>query len=109
MAANISAIPEIIAAFEMRVRSAELCCSPVLLEPDSQPVAVGMILKPSWSVDQCSSDPFEAEFEEGTVVDFGQPIGDVNPIIGVDTDKLGVEGRVMQLRQRQAVRDDRLP
>ena len=36
-------------------------------------------------------------------MDFEQPIGDVNSVIGVDTDQVGIEGRVMQLRQRQAV------
>jgi hypothetical protein len=42
----------------------------------------------------------EAEFEKRAVVDFEQPIGDVNSIIGVDPDQVSVEGRVMELRQR---------
>ena len=42
-------------------------------------------------------------------MDFEQPFGDVNSIIGVNADQMGVEGRVMELRQRQTVRDDRLP
>jgi hypothetical protein len=41
-------------------------------------------------------------------VDFEQPIGDVGAEIGIDADQVGVERRVMDLRQRQPVRDDRL-
>jgi|SRR6516164_1301327 hypothetical protein len=38
-----------------------------------------------------------------------QPIRDLNSVIGVDADQVGVESRVMELGQRQSVRDDRLP
>ena len=31
-------------------------------------------------------------------MDFEQPIGDVNSVIGVDADQVGVEGRVVDLR-----------
>ena len=37
-----------------------------------------------------------------------QPVGDVDAKIRVDSDQLGVKGRMMQVRQRQAIRDDRL-
>jgi len=53
-----------------------------LLEPDSQPVAIGTILKPSRPVDQCSGDPLEAEFEKRAIMDFEQPIRDVNSVTG---------------------------
>ena len=33
-------------------------------------------------------------------MDFQQPIRDVNSVIGIDTDQMGVEGGVMELRQR---------
>jgi hypothetical protein len=39
-----------------------------MLEPDRQPVAVRMILKPSRPVDQCSGDPLQAEFEKRAVM-----------------------------------------
>ena len=38
------------------------------------------------------------EFEKWPVVDFEQPIGDVNSVIGVDADQMGIEGRVMEDR-----------
>ena len=42
-------------------------------------------------------------------MDFEQPVRDVDAVIGVDADQVGIEGRMMDLRQRQAIRDDRLP
>ena len=42
-------------------------------------------------------------------MDFEQPIGDVNSVIGVDADQVGIEGSMVDFRQRQAIRDDRLP
>jgi hypothetical protein len=68
-----------------------------LLEPDRQPVAIGTILKPSRPVDHLPDDPFEAEFEKRAIMDFEQPIRDVDSEIGVDPDQVGVEGRMMHL------------
>ena len=51
-----------------------------LLEPDRKSVSVKTILKPSWPVDQCSGDPLQPKFEERALVDFEQPIGDVNSV-----------------------------
>ena len=93
----------------MRVRFAELCGSPELLEPERQPIPIGSILKTSWSVDQCSGDPLQPEFEKRAIVDFEQPVRDMDAEIGIDADQVGVEGRVMELRQRQAIRDHWLP
>jgi hypothetical protein len=59
-----------------------------------------MVLKPSRPIDQCSGDPLEAEFEKRAIMDFEQPIRDVNSEIGVDVDQVGVEGRVMELRRQ---------
>ena len=59
--------------------------------------------------DHLHDDPHQPEFEERAIVDFEQPIGDVNSVIGVDADQMGVEGRVMEFRQRQTIRHDRLP
>jgi hypothetical protein len=53
------------------------------------------ILKLSRPVDHLSYDPLQPEFEKRAIVAFEQPIGDVNAIIGVDADQMGVEGRVM--------------
>ena len=82
---------------------------PELLEPDRQPVPIWTILVPSRQLDDLPDDLLQAEFEERPIVDFEQPIGDMNSKIGVDADQMGVEGRVMELRQRQAIRDHRLP
>jgi hypothetical protein len=50
-----------------------------------------------------------AEVFKRAIVNFEQPVGDMNSVIGVDTDQMGIEGRVMQLCQRQTIRHDRLP
>jgi hypothetical protein len=93
-------VPGLIPPIEMTVRSAELCGSPELLEPDRQPVAIGTILKPSRPVDQCSGDPLKAEFKKRAVMYFQEPIRHMDAEIGVDPDQVGIEGRVMELRQR---------
>ena len=66
-----------------------------MLEPDSQPVAIRTILKPSRRLDHLPDDPLEAEFEKRAVTDFEQPIRDVNSVIKVDADQVGVEGGLM--------------
>jgi len=60
-----------------------------LLEPEGQPVAIGTILNPPRPVDQSPSDSLEPEFEEWPIVDFEQPIGDMNSVIGIDADQMG--------------------
>jgi hypothetical protein len=66
-----------------------------LLEPDRQSVLVRTILSPPRQLDHLPDDPLEAEFEERAVMDFEQTIGDVNLVIGVDADQVGVEGGMM--------------
>ena len=57
-----------------------------LLEPDRQPISIRAILNPPRPFDQFSGDSLKAEFEERAIVNVEQPIGDVNPIIGVNAD-----------------------
>ena len=40
----------------------------------------------------------QPEFEERAIVDFEEPVGDANSVIGVDADQVSVEGRMMELR-----------
>ena len=42
-------------------------------------------------------------------MDFEQTVRDMDAEIRVDPDQLGVKGCMMELRQRKAIRDDRLP
>jgi hypothetical protein len=51
-------------------------------------------------LDHLPDDPLQPEFEERAIVDLEQPVRGVNSVIGIDTDQVGVESRVMQLRQR---------
>jgi hypothetical protein len=37
-------------------------------------------------LDHLPGDPFQPEFEKRPIMDFEQPVGDVNPVIGVDPD-----------------------
>jgi len=42
-------------------------------------------------------------------MEFEQPVGKVDAEIGIDTAQMGIEGSMMDLGQRQTIRDDRLP
>jgi hypothetical protein len=75
-----------------------LCGFLKLFEAECQSVSIGIIPKPSRPVDQRSGDSLQPEFEERAIVDFEQPIRDVDAVIGVDPDQVGVEGRMMDLR-----------
>ena len=50
---------------------------------------------PPWLVDHLPDDPFKPEFEKRAIVDFEQPVGDVDAEIGVDPDQIGIEGRMV--------------
>ena len=60
-------------SIEMTVRSAKLCGSPELLEPDSQPVPIGTILIPPRQSDHPPGDPLQPASEERAVMDFEEP------------------------------------
>jgi hypothetical protein len=85
-----------------------LRCSLEFLEPDRQPISIRTILTPPWQLDHLPGDPLQPEFEKRAVMDFGQPVGDMNSVIGVDADQVGIEGRMVDLGQRQPIRDNRL-
>ena len=55
-----------------------------LLEPQRQPISIRPIFRPARQLDPCAGDPFEANFEKRTIVDFKQPVGDMNSEIGID-------------------------
>jgi hypothetical protein len=57
-----------------------------LLEPDRQPLPIGIVLTSPRRLDHLPGDPFQPEFEKRPIMDFEQPVGDVNPVIGVDPD-----------------------
>jgi hypothetical protein len=70
-----------------------LCGSLELLEPNRQSVPIGTILCPPRRLDHLPGNPFKPEFEKRPTVDFQEPIRDVNSVIGVDPDQVGIEGR----------------
>ena len=43
-------------------------------------------------------DSLKPEFEESAIMDFEQPVRDVNSVIRVDADTVGVEGGMADLR-----------
>ena len=69
-----------------------------LLEPNRQPVPFRPVLDPVRPIDQRSGD-----FLQWAIMDFEQPVGDVNSVIRVDADQVN-EGRMMELRQILAAR-----
>jgi hypothetical protein len=60
-------------------------------------------------LDHLPDDPLQPEFEKRAIVDFEQPVRDMDAEIWVDPDQVGVEGRMMDFRERQPIRHDRLP
>ena len=66
-----------------------------LLEPKRQPVPIRTILTPPPRLNYLPDDSLKPEFEESAIMDFEQRVGDVNLVIGVDADQVGVEGGMM--------------
>jgi hypothetical protein len=66
-----------------------------LLEPKRQPVPIRTILTPPPRLNHLPDDPLKPEFEESAIMDFEQPVRDVNSVIRVDPDQVGVEGGMM--------------
>ena len=64
-----------------------------LLEPKCQPVSIGAILTPPRRLDHLPDDPLQLKFEKRAIMDFEQPIGDVNSEIRVNPDQVSVERR----------------
>jgi len=58
-----------------------------LLEPNRQPVVVRPILVPVRPIDQRSGDSLQSEFEKRAIMNFEQPVGDVNSVLRVDADQ----------------------
>ena len=54
-------------------------------------------------LDHLPGDPFQPEFEKRAIMDSEQPIRDMDSVIGVDPDQMNIEGRMVDLGQRQAV------
>jgi hypothetical protein len=73
-----------------------LCRSPELLKPERQPLPIGTILIPPWQLDCLPDDPLQ--FEKRAIVDFEQPIRDMDAEIRVDADQVSIEGRMVDLR-----------
>jgi hypothetical protein len=55
------------------------------------------ILTPPRQSNHLPDDPLQPEFEKRDIMDFEQPIGDVNSVIGVDADQVSIERRMMEL------------
>jgi len=61
-----------------------LCRSPELLKPERQPLPIGTILIPPWQLDCLPDDPLQPEFEKRAIMDFEQPVRDMDAEIRVD-------------------------
>ena len=55
------------------------------------------ILTPPRQSNHLPDDPLQPEFEKRAIMDFEQPVRDMDAEIGVDPDQVGVEGRMMDL------------
>ena len=72
------------------------------LESDCEPVAVGAVLSTARKVQRASVEPFQS-FEHRTIVLGQQPVGDMQPVIGINTDQMRVNGRMMNLGEGNAI------
>ena len=68
-----------------------------------QPIPIRPILRSPRQLDPCAGDPLEADFEERAVMDFKQSISDMNPEIDIDADQVGIERRMVDLGEREAI------
>jgi len=68
-----------------------------LLEPNRQPVAVRSLLDPLRPIDQRPGDSLKPEFEERAIMDFEQPVRNMDAEIGVDADQVDIEGSMVDL------------
>jgi hypothetical protein len=93
----------------LRTHGAALSSLLEFLEPSRQSVPIGAILIPPRQLDHLSNDPFQTEFQERPVMEIEKSVRNVDTEIGVDPDQVNIEGRMVDFRQRQAIRDDRLP
>ena len=86
---------------EMTVRSADPQDYAALLTSSNR-ITIGRGQDDSHCVGQLyqySGDPLQPKFEERTIMDFEQPMGDMEAVIGVDADEVGVEGDMVDLRR----------
>ncbi len=71
---------------------------PTFLEPTRQPSPIRTILIPPRHLDHLTDNTLQPEFEERPIVNFEQPVGDMDAEIPIDPDQMSVEGGVMELR-----------
>jgi len=65
----------------------DLCDALELLEPHSEPVAIGVVLAPPWQPHRRACNRLEALLKQRTVMQHQRPLGDVDTTIGVDPDQ----------------------
>jgi hypothetical protein len=51
-------------------------------------------------LDQLPDYPLKPEFEKRTIMGFEQPVRDMDAVIWVDPNQVGIEGRMMDFSQR---------
>ena len=77
------------------------------LEPQRKPISVRLVLHAVRQMDRATIQPLQG-FEHRPVVLPQQPLGHMQPIVRVDADQMRVERRMMNFRERDAVRNHRL-
>ena len=77
------------------------------LEAQREPIAIRTVLETAWQVDGSAVQPLQG-LKHRAVVLPKQSLGHMQSIVRVDADQMSVERGVMNLRKRNAVRNDRL-
>lgn len=82
----------------------QLCGRLELFESRGQAISVWVINIARWQ-DELLSVELPDRFESRAITKVEQPRRNVNSKIGIDTDQMRIEGRVVNFRQRDAVAD----
>ena len=78
------------------------------LEANRKPIPIRSVLNPVRQMEGFAIYLLEG-FEHQAVVLVGQSVRDMQSIVGIDPDQMGIEGGMMDFGEWQAVRDDGLP
>ena len=78
------------------------------LEPQRQAIAIWPILWSAWPVQDPPIQSLE-RFEHGPVGLREEAFGNMNPVVWIDTDQMGVERRMVDFGKRDSIGHDRMP
>ena len=80
---------------------------PKTIEPQREPVSIRVVLSPLRKAQQSAVQPFD-RLQHRPILLSEQTLRDVQSVVWIDSDQVGVEGGMMDFRKRDAVANHRL-